>query len=324
MKQQDMQDTRTQARARIEQRRRRTARRRRRKRLALGAVCLCAVALCALVVSAHLTTVLPADIPVPAGQQGDGNGAGTGDPVDENYDNVDITPGSGDSEELLALKQLAAEEPRAKKIVDRFAEYPEDLIALVLKNPETVEYVADYPDNSTKLPQIDLSAEASSKTIPLLLQWDERWGYQSYGSGLIGWTGCGPTCMSMVALYFTGNDSYDPGTVAKWAEENGYYSNGSGTAWLFFSEGSAHFGLRAKELPLVKQYMLNALDEGKAVVCAMGPGDFTTNGHYIVLTGYDDEGFTVNDPNSPKRSAQHWTYETLSSQISNLWAVGKA
>ena len=182
----------------------------------------------------------------------------------------------------------------------------------------------DDPEKSQKSYMIDLPAEASSPTIPLLLQWDERWGYEEYGSGLIGWTGCGPTCMSMLTLYLTGNDAYDPATVAKWAKENGYYAAGSGTAWLFFGEGSAHFGLRSEELPLVKQYMVNALDEGRPIVCAMGPGDFTTNGHYIILTGYDDEGFTVNDPNSPIRSSQHWPYETLERQISNLWAMSKA
>ena len=83
-------------------------------------------------------------------------------------------------------------------------------------------------------------------------------------------------------------------------------------------------GLRAEELPLVKQYMINAVEEGRPVVCAMAPGDFTTTGHYIILTGYDENGFTVNDPNSPMRSSQHWSYETLEGQISNLWAFSKA
>ena len=130
--------------------------------------------------------------------------------------------------------------------------------------------------------------------------------------------------MSMLALYLTGNETWDPASVAHWAEENGYYAEGSGTSWTFMSEGSAHFGLRAEELPLVKQYMINAVEEGRPVVCAMAPGDFTTTGHYIILTGYDENGFTVNDPNSPMRSSQHWSYETLEGQISNLWVFSKA
>jgi predicted double-glycine peptidase len=56
----------------------------------------------------------------------------------------------------------------------------------------------------------------------------------------------------------------------------------------------------------------------------MGPGDFTTTGHYIVLTGYEDGEFTVNDPNSIQRSGERWSYDRISGQIRNLWAMSKA
>ena len=314
-----------QAHYRIQQRRRRQAKRRRQRRLTLIACCAALVLVCVCVfrflpfgAAQEPASSDPADV-LPGG---------AGDLVEEpeeNFDHVDITPQDGDSEQMLALKELAVEEPRVKKIIDNIEAYPEDLITLVLKTPETVDFVADYPEKGHLRPAIDLSEEASGDEIPLLIQWDERWGYQEYGSGMIGWTGCGPTCMSMLALYFTGNEAYDPVTVAQWAEDNGYYVSGSGTSWTFMSEGCAHFGLKAEELPLVKQYMINAIEEGRPIVCAMAPGDFTTNGHYIILTGYDEErGFTVNDPNSPIRSGQYWTYEVLEGQISNLWAIDKA
>lgn len=243
----------------------------------------------------------------------------------EDYADVDITIHEDDSPLLQELKTLAADDIRIKKILAHLDIYSEDMLYVVLKSPEAIDYIASYVEKKDQYYTIDLSKEASSSQIPLLLQWDERWGYAPYGSGLIGWTGCGPTCMSMLALYYTGNDAYDPATCAKWAEENHYYSTGSGTSWTFFGEGSSHFGLAAEELPLVKQYMINALEEGRAIVCSMGPGDFTTGGHYIVLTGYvEDLGFTVNDPNSPLRSTQYWPYEQIESQINNLWAIGKA
>jgi predicted double-glycine peptidase len=52
----------------------------------------------------------------------------------------------------------------------------------------------------------------------------------------------------------------------------------------------------------------------------MGPGDFTTTGHFIVLTGYDGQGFIINDPNSEENSEKIWTYQQLKNQIKNLWA----
>ena len=67
--------------------------------------------------------------------------------------------------------------------------------------------------------------------------------------------------------------------------------------------------------------MTDALEAGHPVILALGKGDFTTTGHYIVLTGYQDGAFTVNDPNSPIRSAQTWTYEQLEGQIRNIWEI---
>ena len=304
------------------QRRRRVARRRRQRRRAPWAAgCVVIAVVCIALLRFWPDSVTPSSLEDPASQGANGTGQRAGDDA---LEHVDLTPQSRDSETVLALKELAQEYPQVKKILDEIDSYSEDLIALALKNSEAIDYVVDYPSKKDKRPAIDLSSEAAQNTVPLRLQWDERGGYQEYGSGLIGWTGCGPTCMSMLALYLTGNETWDPASVAHWAEENGYYAEGSGTSWTFMSEGSAHFGLRAEELPLVKQYMINAVEEGRPVVCAMAPGDFTTTGHYIILTGYDENGFTVNDPNSPMRSSQHWSYETLEGQISNLWAFSKA
>ncbi len=56
----------------------------------------------------------------------------------------------------------------------------------------------------------------------------------------------------------------------------------------------------------------------------MAPGDFTTKGHFILLRGYDENGFFVNDPNRKSNSEKQWDFETLSSQIKNLWGIYKA
>jgi predicted double-glycine peptidase len=53
----------------------------------------------------------------------------------------------------------------------------------------------------------------------------------------------------------------------------------------------------------------------------MGPGDFTTTGHYIVLTRWEEDAFRINDPNSKENSGKLWTYEQLEPQIRNIWAI---
>lgn len=238
-------------------------------------------------------------------------------------------PGAGQSGQNAELSGTGTDgaqtdEEKLAYIQSETTKYPQALRELVQKNPETLDFVYDYPINSTLTPEIDLSAEASGGTVPLLLQWDERWGYRSYGSGLIGYTGCGPTCLSMVALYLTGDANYDPGTVAQYAQQQGYYVEGSGTAWEMMATGCAHFGLKSEEIGLDENEMATALSGGKVLICSMGPGDFTDGGHYIVLTGHSDAGFSICDPNSPKRSAQTWTFDRLKNQIRNVWAFHKA
>lgn len=203
-------------------------------------------------------------------------------------------------------------------------DYPEAMLELIEKYAQTVEYVYHYPEYKDKKWEIDLSAEAAADTVPLLMQWDSRWGYAPYGSGLIGYTGCGPTSLSMAALYLLDDPKWTPLEVAKFAEENGYCSPGNGSKWTLMSEGSAALGLAARELALVERYMKDELDLGHPIIMAMGPGDFTTGGHFIVVTGYDEESFTVNDPNSRANSEKHWTFRTLEPQIKNLWAMSRA
>ncbi len=65
--------------------------------------------------------------------------------------------------------------------------------------------------------------------------------------------------------------------------------------------------------------MRATLDKGGVIVCAMGPGDFTATGHFIVIYGYDDEGFKVNDPNSTLRSSKGWKFEKIQRQIKKIW-----
>ena len=200
-------------------------------------------------------------------------------------------------------------------------EYPEILVETAEKCPQTLDYVYNYPELKDRRFDIDLSADAQSGTVPLFIQWDERWGYEPYGSGFIGTSGCGPTCLSMAAVYLTKNAAYSPLFVARLAKKNGYCVPGNGSSWTLISEGSALLGLSATELPLWEQSMKNALDSGAVIILALGPGDFTSSGHFVVITGYDSSGFTVNDPNSPDNSAKHWTYDRLSPQISNLWSL---
>ena len=199
-----------------------------------------------------------------------------------------------------------------------FVQYPQSLVELLERNPETEEFVLGYPLRQKG--EVNLSG-VDRQTVPLFLQWDPMWGYEKYGSDFLAVTGCGPTCLAMAGYYLTGSRNMNPRDIAKFAEENGYYAKGYGSSWTLVSEGSSRLGLKATELPLVKKKMTDALEEGHPVILALGAGDFTTTGHYIVLTGLQDGQFTVNDPNSVLNSEKLWSYEQLEGQIRNIWEI---
>ena len=56
----------------------------------------------------------------------------------------------------------------------------------------------------------------------------------------------------------------------------------------------------------------------------MKPGDFTKGGHFIVLTGFDENGkVVVNDPNSRINSDKHCDVDVLVSQMKGIWKYSK-
>lgn len=200
-------------------------------------------------------------------------------------------------------------------------DYPEELVELLEKNTETYDFVKNYNKRDKYIGKnIDLSKDFAAGNVPLLMQWDKRWGYDLYGDTMIGLSGCGPTCMTMAYLYFTGDTTMNPRKMAEYAQNGGYHSP-EGTSWSFWTEGAVKLGLYGEAIPLDENAMKSILDHEGLIVCSMSPGDFTDKGHYILLRGYDEKGFFVNDPNRKSNSEKQWDFETLQQQMKNLWSL---
>ena len=221
------------------------------------------------------------------------------------------------------LRAMAETDSRFAVIVESADEYPQELLELALKNSDAVDFAAGYLEHRSDVVDsaaIDLEGIPVPGVIPLLMQWDSRWGYGSYGSGLMGLTGCGPTCLSMVILGLTGNTAANPLAVAQYSDAQGWYLPGYGSDWELMRSGAEHYCLQWQELPLDENAMRRALENGQVIIASMAEGDFTDTGHFIVLSGYDSGVFRVLDPNSYSRSARTWSFETLHDQINGLWA----
>ena len=216
------------------------------------------------------------------------------------------------------LKNLSERYPEFQPIYDHMDQYPEALLNNLCCNPNMLDFALGYQENYDTTSGTLEASELDG--IPLFIQWDKRWGYDAYGNDVIGLSGCGPTCLSMIVIGLTQNQEATPDKLADYATEHGYYEQNSGTKWSFMDEVAAVYGVKGYYIYLSKDNMQEELAKGHPLVCAMRSGDFTSQGHFIVISGMEGDKFRVHDPNSIERSQQLWDYDTLQYQISAIWA----
>lgn len=160
--------------------------------------------------------------------------------------------------------------------------------------------------------------------VPHLYQIDPAWADAPYAGDTVGTSGCGPTSLAMVYVALTGKTDRDPAAMAAFSEQNGYVEGGL-TAWRLMSDGARQLGLKSREVSASAAAVRAELAAGRPVICSVGPGDFTTEGHFIVLTAVDENGgIVVHDPNSEPRSHQSWDADRIISQCRNLWSFERA
>ena len=145
------------------------------------------------------------------------------------------------------------------------------------------------------------------------------WLKECGDDSIIGISGCGPACISMALYYLTGDESLTPDRIANYSMKNGYYVSGVGTAWALLEDVPALYGIHVTQQKIREYNLRDALDEGSIIICSMSAGDFTASGHFIVIYGYDEEGYLINDPNCVARSREHWSWDRLEKQIKNIW-----
>lgn len=194
------------------------------------------------------------------------------------------------------------------------------LLKLAAVEPEAVPFVRAFPDAYPAESATGTDDPAAGE-VPRLYQWDPRWGSTVYSSTAFALTGCCPTSLSMVYQGLTGKGDLTPYDMGRRASDGGYETQFDGTDAAFLVDEAASLGLSCETLAADAGSVRAALEDGAALVCNVGPGDFTDNGHFFVVTGIDDAGnLSVNDPYSAERSGRAWNVDEVLGQTKALWA----
>lgn len=184
-------------------------------------------------------------------------------------------------------------------------------------------FVSDIYYNGLQYMDIEMTPEELAATIPRFFQNDTRWSKMPYGNSTIGRGGCGPTSMAMVVTGLT-RSIVSPVEMAYLSAGNGYKVS-EGTRWDFFAFAASRYGLKVKQAtPSNYGEMLEALKNGNPVIASVGPGHFTSNGHFIVLVAIDQDGIVVNDPYDPyDKKNKSWDPRIIISEASQYFIVEK-
>lgn len=147
-------------------------------------------------------------------------------------------------------------------------------------------------DRIEEIETIEVDGKTIVTKVPNFYQNYYYYSYIPYSQGTLGTSGCGITCISMVATYVLDNPEITPDILAMdYGTRPG--SNIDRMQWAAEDWG----------IPYEKTWnwstVIESLQEGKVVIVLVNPNTkFTTIGHFIVLTGISEDGRVfVNDPN---------------------------
>lgn len=166
------------------------------------------------------------------------------------------------------------------------------------------------------------------------LQTDPRWGSLDYSAPgektTIAASGCGPTAMAMVLATWA-DPSVTPKTECAWALAHGYKAPHQGTYYGYFEPAGARYGLRVTRLNYASLYgndtsayhaqVKDALDRGELVIACMGPGNWTSSGHYVLVWKIDGDTIYINDPASTKAARTKGSWSLFRQQVKYYWTI---
>lgn len=168
-------------------------------------------------------------------------------------------------------------------------------------------------------------------------QYVKPWGPKYYratkrGTSTYAGSGCGPSAMA--SIYQNYSESATPETTGEWLMDNGYATDGYGTVhaginkffekrgigckWLTASVGSIY----GKKGTTYEDAFKNHIKKDNFGIILFGHGTFTSSGHYISITAYDQKTKKYYLRDSGARDKDGWySWSAFEKQIKHLWII---
>jgi len=187
---------------------------------------------------------------------------------------------------------------------------------------------------------MNIGVNAETKTIPnngssmnivyFAQGQPSEWAGVPFGGKTIAYSGCSVTCLAMVISYLRSKESpsqwiypnYIVAAIqAKYGNYNYFYVE-AGQSWDIFPAVAGIYKVNCNSID--SSSIMNSLSAGMPVIMSCKPGEFTSHGHFIVLTGLTSDGYiTVNDPSHPEKSYIKYPLSTIIREGKGWWSFSK-
>lgn len=208
------------------------------------------------------------------------------------------------------------ERVRAKAIS---AGYPDGVIELLDKNPETVDFVENYPKKKDSKPAKLSVTPCSQAPSPFCCNGMNAGDIPPMVPALSPSAAAVPPAWQWLHPVSIRILPSPLAKVASFGTQHSYVDEENNTYWSFMREAGASWNLSCYEGLLNETQVSAELSAGHPIICSVGPGNFTQIGHFIVLTGYENGNVTVNDPFSKANSETLWNFSQIKDQIRAMW-----
>lgn len=230
------------------------------------------------------------------------------------------------------LAEEAETNSMAEYIIENEALYTKDIIDIYYSDNEKLEFVYNYAFHKDDYITMNFTnEELKSDTVPALYMNDPRWGYEYINEMTISESGCAGVAVTMANLYLNNNGDADPVRVMDVAKSMSAITIFDFVVADYISDIALSFGMKAdgvncyqnQKTGVEHNELIAALDEENAVVMVNMMSEPFGN-HMIIIRGYNDKGYYINDPASPENTAMLWDYETIEQGVAFYWIVTSA